>query len=1365
MAVASAGNYDVVITGPCGTATSTVAVLTVNTIPVITDQPDNDTKCVGESATFTVTATGTIVSYQWRKGGVNIGGANAASYTIASVATTDAGNYDVVVTGPCGTATSTAAVLTVNTIPVITDQPDDVVVCAGGNATFTVSATGGDLNYQWRKDGVNIPGATAASYTINGIAATDAGAFSVVISNSCGTTTSADAALTVNTVPVITDQPDSQTICAGDNVTFTVVSSGLNLTYQWQKNGAAISGANGSSYTIIGIANGDAANYTVVVTNECGTVTSDAATLTVNNAPVVTTQPTGVTECPGQSVTFTVASSGLDLTYLWRKNNVPLSPAVTTPSLTLNNIGAGDAGSYDVVITNPCGSTTSNAALLTVAENPAVTTHPTDIDRCEGDDISFSVVATGTGISYQWRKDGTNLLGETGTTLDITAITLADAGNYDVLVYGMCDTIASNPAVLLVYPATRADIIDSDTIVCKESNVEFNVAASGYGSLIYQWQRFYYGSWVDMGDDTHISGSTTAALTINMADMPDTGLYRVQVQAGCGSVFSEPVRLDVNSLIATIGTPAPFLINSATTTIEVQVEVEDHFLIFDMGFSLVAPDGTEVMLKSPIPNPCVYNSPVDINALFTNKLPSTDTMDYCLASNNITGTFGAAGDWSVLNGMDPSNGAWQVRVYDQDRAVPDPDGYLSLATLKFIDLDSDGDTAIVTYNSGPISEGIMNPLSSELRPTPYVVPIRLMTNCFNSEDAHAIVTVQGGIPPFTYEWTGPTVEPDEPDVMLGRGTYSVLVTDALGCTSIATVEVSSPPAIIFDDVVHTDTIICNGSADGIIRSKASGGAGSFTYTLLPGNMASAVADSGVFYGLTAGIYTIRATDINGCVQDTVIQIFEHAPLSVQVDLVQVTSPGTGSITLTASGGVAPYRYSIDNGATLQVSGYFPGLDAGFYPIYVVDTLGCTYTETVNLSLELLEVTVTKNDVTCGGYADGSFLLALTDPDGVGPYTLTGSFTDPQTVDAGFFSFTGQEIGLYDVRIVDSEGKVFVDTIEINGPPPIIVVLENITAATCSFNTADGAIDISVSGGTGTVYSYEWSNDATTEDLLNVPAGPYSVTITDEGGCMTVKYYDIGYEHFATADAGSDVMICPGIEYQLNGSPGHSVLWTSNNYPTIDNIADPTIILQETTEFIYQVTDEFGCYDQDTVNIYVYIVPEMLIYDIFNDEYADSVVYLEEGLPFAMGTSSGFFTYLWEPNIWITDNTLGEVIVTPLKDTVYTVTGTTLDGCPSTDYIRIIIRKPITIYTGFSPNADGVNDTWEIKNAEGYGDLIRVRVYNRWGEPVFESKGYGGSQKWDGTRNGRPMPVGSYYYIIDVKDGKSEPYTGTVTILR
>lgn len=175
------------------------------TLASITSQPANQTVTVGQTATFTVTATGTApLTYQWQKGGVNISGASAASYTTPATTAADSGTkFGVVITNPPGSVTSNSATLTVNsapTAPTITTQPVSQTVTAGQTATFSVVATGtAPLAYQWQKNGTNISAATAASYTTPVTTTADSGEqFRVLVSNSAGSATSNVATLTVN---------------------------------------------------------------------------------------------------------------------------------------------------------------------------------------------------------------------------------------------------------------------------------------------------------------------------------------------------------------------------------------------------------------------------------------------------------------------------------------------------------------------------------------------------------------------------------------------------------------------------------------------------------------------------------------------------------------------------------------------------------------------------------------------------------------------------------------------------------------------------------------------------------------------------------------------------------------------------------------------------------------------------------------------------------------------------------------------------------------------------------------------------------------------------------------------------------------
>ena len=256
--------------------------------PTITSQPSGKSINVGASLTLTVTASGTSpVTYQWKKDGVSILGATSSTYTITSAQITDSGSYSVVASNQIGSATSDAATLTVSTPPSITTQPSAATVTAGGAASFSVVASGtATLSYQWRKDSTAISGATAATYTVASTKTTDAGSYTVVVSNVAGSVTSNAATLTVNTPPAITTQPSAATVTAGGAASFSVVASGTaTLSYQWRKDGTAISGATAATYTVASTKTTDAGSYTVVVSNVAGSVTSNAATLTVNAFP------------------------------------------------------------------------------------------------------------------------------------------------------------------------------------------------------------------------------------------------------------------------------------------------------------------------------------------------------------------------------------------------------------------------------------------------------------------------------------------------------------------------------------------------------------------------------------------------------------------------------------------------------------------------------------------------------------------------------------------------------------------------------------------------------------------------------------------------------------------------------------------------------------------------------------------------------------------------------------------------------------------------------------------------------------------------------------------------------------------------
>ena len=551
---ANAGNYTVVVTNLVGALTSSVATLTVWLPPSIGTQPASRTNVIGTTAIFSVIATGTApLNYQWQFNGANIGGATSSNFTLDSVQPSAGGNYAVVITNVAGSVTSSVAVLTVWVPPIITAQPFSRTNITGSDATFSVIATGTvPLSYQWQFGGNNIPGATGSTLTVNGVQPSNAGDYSVVITNVAGSFTSAIATLTVWVPPAISIQPASRTNLTGTSASFSVTATGTApLSYQWQSSSGPISGATTSSLLLNNLQLSDAGNYFVVITNVARSLTSSAAALTVWAPAAITTQPQSATNIAGTTANFTVAASGTaPLTYQWQFNGVNLDGA-NSSTLVFNNVQPGAAGSYTVAITNVGGALTSAVASLTVWVPPFIATPPSSQIVIAGSNTVFNVVAGGTlPLSYQWLTNGAilpnggNISGATTATLAINAAQPNNAAAYAVVITNVAGNVTSSPTAVLTVnvPPSITAPAQSQTIIAG-SNVTMTVAASGTLPLNYQW-RLYGTNLVNGGN---ITGATAPNLTILAAQTNNAGPYTVVIGNVAASLTSSPpAQLTVN---------------------------------------------------------------------------------------------------------------------------------------------------------------------------------------------------------------------------------------------------------------------------------------------------------------------------------------------------------------------------------------------------------------------------------------------------------------------------------------------------------------------------------------------------------------------------------------------------------------------------------------------------------------------------------------------------------------------------------------------------------------------------------------------------------------------------------------------------
>ena len=336
--------------------------------------------------------------------------------------------------------------------PTITTQPAAQTAAVGGSATFSVTATGdATLTYQWSRDDVVLPSAQSATLTLSSLTAADAGNYSVVVKNALGSATSVAVSLTITGLPpAIVTSPSARTVTAGSSATFAVVASGSpTLTYQWRKAGVALTGNTSATTAALTLTNAqaaDAANYDVVITNSVGSVTSVAAALTVTPAaPSVTSAPTTQTSAPGATATLTVVASGTaPLNYQWRKAGVALTgnSSATTATLSIAGATSADSGSYDVVITNALGSTTSAAITLNISVIPPdpvlwdfTTATPTSglpADVSGGTVVqrnNFGTTQTLTTVSVSSGYTGVSGTANAGAAARVGSLNLAEGGS------------------------------------------------------------------------------------------------------------------------------------------------------------------------------------------------------------------------------------------------------------------------------------------------------------------------------------------------------------------------------------------------------------------------------------------------------------------------------------------------------------------------------------------------------------------------------------------------------------------------------------------------------------------------------------------------------------------------------------------------------------------------------------------------------------------------------------------------------------------------------------------------------------------------------------------------------------------------
>lgn len=565
-----AGTYSIIVTNDYGSVTDSATLTVLTFAPQIVSAPPLfQTNGLGTAFSLFINATGSPpLIYQWQFNGTNLTskdkgytGVNSNALTFTDAQTNQSGNYTVIITNTWGLATTNINETIMPLAPQITTPPASATNGVGNLSYFTVTATGtSPLRYQWQLNGTNLPnkspyiGATNSTLILTNVQLSEAGTYSIIVTNIYGSA-STNASLTVLSFPpVITNaSPLFQTNGLGTTFSlFINVTGSPPLIYQWQFNGTNLTskskgytGVNTSSLTFTKAETNQSGIYTVIVTNNFGLATTNINQTIMALAPEITVPPTNQTVGTGNTITFPITATGTPpLRYRWQLNGTNLVnrngiSGVTTKTLKITDAKTNDSGAISIVVTNNYGAVTDSVTLTVAPLPPQITVPPGNQITGAGTNFpaTFTVTATGSlPLSYQWQKNGVNLGNQKGIYSGVNSNTFIilnpstnDDGLYDVVVTNAYGSTTTNALLTVVYMPTLIVPL-TNQIAYVGSNVTFSVVAAGSpgadaAPLLYEW---FNGAGVITNND-HFSGATNSSLTINDVTTNDQGYYAVYV--------------------------------------------------------------------------------------------------------------------------------------------------------------------------------------------------------------------------------------------------------------------------------------------------------------------------------------------------------------------------------------------------------------------------------------------------------------------------------------------------------------------------------------------------------------------------------------------------------------------------------------------------------------------------------------------------------------------------------------------------------------------------------------------------------------------------------------------------------------------
>jgi len=1103
----SAATYTVTVkdANACS-VTNTISIGNNNGPSVQTTTPVNEL-CHGNSsgsASVTITGGNSPYTYSWSNGTSSI--TNSLNNSITSL---PANTYIVTITDNNSCTTTTTIIITeptaVSTLVVVPTNAS----CGAVNGSAVASASGGTgtLTYYWSSlaTGATATNLSAATYTVtvsdaNSCTATNTVAVgnnngpsvqtSAPVNELCNGSSTGSASVTIsggsspytyswsNSISSVTNSLSNAITSLPANTYIVTITDNNSCTATTSiivteptaisnpvvvptnascgaGNGSAVASASGGTgaltYTWSNLASGQtatglsAATYTVTVKDANACSITNTVAIGSNNGPSVQTT-TPVNElCNGSSTgsaSVTITGGSSPYTYSW-------SNSISSITSSLNNsITSLQANTYIVTITdnNNCSATTSvNITEPTAISVPTII--PTNATCGNSDGSAIASTSGGTGaLTYSWSNLAS---GQTATSLSaaIYTVTVTDANSCSIT-NAVTINNASGPVINSVIPNNPLCSGGTGTAVAN--------ASGGTGALTYTWSNL-------------VSGSTASGLS--------AGTYSVTVKDASGCLNTSTVVISVPPAITIPSTSSSnSTCGNANGSANAVSSGGTGTLTYSWSNGATGQTATNLSVQTYTisvtdANACVVTKAVTIGN--DNAPLAALSVNTAILCNGGTGSITA----TATGGNPNYTYSWSSSVSSVTNSLQSTINNLTSATY----------TVTITDVSGCSHSATI------LLPEPSAVSITNITpvnsNC-GTATGSAIATASGGTGTLTYSWSN--LATGQTNTGLAANTYTLTVTDANACNVSQTITINNNGGPTITSITSVNEL-CHAANTGSASVVISGGASPYTYVWAAGATQVTTNTQSTINNQLAGNYIVTITDANGCQQTSNVSITEPPAVSITSVNPVNASCGTnnGSAVANASGGTGTLTYSWSNAVSGQTN---TALAANTYTLSVTDASGCAVIQSVPISNTPAPaiVSITPTPVVCNGGSNGSVVIAAT-----GTGTLTYSWS------AGSTSVTQSNLsaGIYTVTVSDASGCQQISAVTIVQPVAITITAVNTTSAGCNKN--DGTATASANGGTP-LLTYSWSNLATGPAATGLPAGSYTLTVTDAKGCAVTN---------------------------------------------------------------------------------------------------------------------------------------------------------------------------------------------------------------------------------------------------------------------